>query len=154
MAVQAGKGSQGEHFNSEITMSKPYDKDPSPPVAGQTRPLGSAGGGVIIRSESEDSLPAVPQPGQSSESNIKTVTINQLDENALSSKDTITNRPSKNRDTDDHKQKSAGMLVPGERFQGKYEVMQMLGAGGMGTVYQARHLDLGTMVAIKVLNRN
>src|SRR5256885_15654452 len=45
-------------------------------------------------------------------------------------------------------------LVVGECFQGKYEIVRLLGAGGMGQVYQARHVELGTMVAIKVLNRN
>jgi serine/threonine-protein kinase len=40
----------------------------------------------------------------------------------------------------------------GERFQGKYEIVRLLGVGGMGRVYQARHLDLDTMVAIKVLS--
>jgi serine/threonine protein kinase len=34
---------------------------------------------------------------------------------------------------------------------GRYEVMQRIGAGGMGAVYRAVHLDLGREVALKVL---
>lgn len=35
---------------------------------------------------------------------------------------------------------------------GKYEVIEELGSGGMGTVYQARHPGLGKIVAVKVLS--
>lgn len=35
-----------------------------------------------------------------------------------------------------------------------YELVERLGQGGMGTVYRARHLKLGRMVAIKVLPSN
>jgi len=34
---------------------------------------------------------------------------------------------------------------------GRYELVRELGAGGMGTVYEARHLDLDKRVALKVL---
>lgn len=43
-------------------------------------------------------------------------------------------------------------LKIGELFLGKYELVKLIGTGGMGQVYQARHIDLSTMVAIKVLN--
>ena len=42
-------------------------------------------------------------------------------------------------------------LSPGVRL-GQYEVVSLLGAGGMGEVYQARHVRLDRMVAIKVLH--
>src|SRR5437868_1804284 len=42
----------------------------------------------------------------------------------------------------------------GTLLAGRYRVMKMLGAGGMGTVFEARREDLGNMrVAVKVLDR-
>src|SRR5215203_3733853 len=44
------------------------------------------------------------------------------------------------------------MLAPGSRL-GAYEVLSLLGAGGMGEVYRARDTKLGRDVAIKILPR-
>src|ERR1039457_2448765 len=41
-------------------------------------------------------------------------------------------------------------LAPGDQI-GCYEIIALLGAGGMGQVYRARDLKLGRMAAIKVL---
>jgi len=41
-------------------------------------------------------------------------------------------------------------ISPGARL-GSYEVLSLLGAGGMGEVYRARDTKLGREVAVKVL---
>jgi serine/threonine-protein kinase len=42
-------------------------------------------------------------------------------------------------------------LQPGDIVAGKYEIRRVLGDGGMGVVYEAEHLRLGTLVAIKTI---
>src|SRR5215468_7474161 len=42
-------------------------------------------------------------------------------------------------------------VKPGDLLDGKYRVERILGAGGMGVVVQARHIDLNTRVAIKFM---
>jgi hypothetical protein len=42
-------------------------------------------------------------------------------------------------------------LVVGDIVAEKYSVGPVIGAGGMGIVYKARHIELGTWVAIKVI---
>src|SRR5437764_14267319 len=42
-------------------------------------------------------------------------------------------------------------LAPGARL-GPYEILSLLGAGGMGEVYRARDPRIGRDVAIKILN--
>src|SRR5580658_3214962 len=47
----------------------------------------------------------------------------------------------------------ASLAALGDQIAGKYEVERVLGAGGMGVVVAARHLQLGQRVAIKFLRR-
>ena len=44
------------------------------------------------------------------------------------------------------------MVEVGQVIRGKYRLLRLLGDGGMGSVYEAEHVDLGTHVAIKVLH--
>ena len=42
-------------------------------------------------------------------------------------------------------------LVPGTVIAGRYRLERLLASGGMGTVWVARHLTLGSEVAIKFM---
>jgi serine/threonine-protein kinase len=42
-------------------------------------------------------------------------------------------------------------VTPGETIDGKYQIVRRLGQGGMGEVYEARHLGTGRRVAVKVV---
>ena len=48
----------------------------------------------------------------------------------------------------------SGQDLVGRVFVERYEVVQLLGRGGMGAVYQARHLAMDSQVALKVLRRD
>src|SRR3569623_190141 len=45
----------------------------------------------------------------------------------------------------------AEAVLPGGTRLGKYEIVRLLGAGGMGAVYEASHTEIGKRVAVKVL---
>ena len=56
-------------------------------------------------------------------------------------------------ETDDGPPSSSDRLPkPGDVIAGKYRVEKVLGRGGMGTVFAARHDELGQTVAIKMLH--
>src|SRR5687768_15087204 len=46
------------------------------------------------------------------------------------------------------------MLGPGTIVADKYRLERVLGRGGMGTVIEARHVQLGTSFALKFLHRS
>src|SRR5690606_26692561 len=43
--------------------------------------------------------------------------------------------------------------LQGRVIDGRYEVLDLIGEGGMGTVYRARHVRLGRSFALKALKR-
>src|SRR5689334_5150186 len=51
-----------------------------------------------------------------------------------------------------HDRLASFMLRPGDRVGERYEIIEQLGAGGMGTLWRAHHLELDIDVALKVVS--
>ncbi|MFN8659904.1 MAG: serine/threonine-protein kinase [Candidatus Obscuribacterales bacterium] len=47
---------------------------------------------------------------------------------------------------------TAQHLQTGTILDGKYEILSYIGCGGMGSIYKARHSELGNLVAIKIVH--
>ncbi len=47
---------------------------------------------------------------------------------------------------------AAHRMLVGQTIADKYEIRSVLGSGGMGTVFEARHKAIGRLVAIKILH--
>lgn len=45
-------------------------------------------------------------------------------------------------------------LKVSEIFDGKYEILELLGSGGIGTVFKALQLDCKRVLALKILHEN
>ncbi len=76
---------------------------------------------------------------------------NAADTNATISSGLAATSPMENVQTQANRPGDGGFKI-GEVFQGKFEIVKLLGVGGMGRVYQAQHIDLENMVAIKILS--
>jgi len=44
------------------------------------------------------------------------------------------------------------VIAPGTLVAGRYEIVRLIGEGGMGEVYEATHALIGKRVALKLLN--
>ena len=47
---------------------------------------------------------------------------------------------------------AAHRALVGQVIDGKYQVRSIIGSGGMGTVFEAKHVAIGRVVAIKALH--
>lgn len=56
-------------------------------------------------------------------------------------------------DTQEQKTDLSESLV-GQTFEGRFEILSVLGRGGMGMVYKARHIHMDKIVAVKTLVQN
>ncbi len=120
------------------------DEESAPAVPGSLPASGVAFGGPL---SGEPSFPGAPRPGEPSFSGAPFSGAPFSGEPSFSGELSIRGATSSLDGTTTRHDKNLGQV-----FGGKYLIERVLGEGGMGIVYQARHQAIGKKFAIKLLH--